>query len=362
MGKEKTAQTAKRVTPGRTAKAGNKRKQVDESPEPTRTVKARLSTDNAMATPLTLEALRAELAASNKQQNDLLNAKMIGLAESIAANSNLIKDERRERREEMRKMNERIEELATGRTRPGLTPRPLSNVPRPNTRDDDEYKKYECARNTLIFYPVDGNSEDQQMASLQQFLAQKMQIPAGDLKRNQIVRVRRIRMGRNPRMNKELLVLFSDSYARDLVLSYAKNLASFKDHLNKPTAGVRIDVPNSLLTVKRALDQYGYTLRTDLGPNFKRNIKYDDAQRTLVMDVKYPDKPKWERISYEEACRGNDIAKNTQQEISSAAARLRLPAPSPTTSTSSEFFDSTAAPMETNNSAQQNDDVWSSQQ
>ena len=84
---------------------------------------------------------------------------------------------------------------------------------------------------------------------------------------------------------------------------------------------MRIDVPTTLLNAKREFDQYGYTLRNELGADFKRNLRYDDANRTLVLDVKYPGTTKWERITYEQAKRGNRIAKLTPNAVSAAPSR-----------------------------------------
>ena len=64
--------------------------------------------------------------------------------------------------------------------------------------------------------------------------------------------------------------------------------------------------PNgSLLNMKKAFDKYVYILKQELGTGLKRNIRYDDANRCLVMDIKYPGaKDEWERITFAQAEHG----------------------------------------------------------
>ena len=331
----------KRTTPGRSAKQStskptNKRKQPEGSPgKQTRIVKAKLAEGACMATPITLEMLRNELADNNKVQIDQIDLRMLDLSTKIAGNSQLIMNERNDRKEELRLINERIDKITASLlaqptiSRDNTISRPAAT--RGSTREDDEYQKYKRARKSLIFYPIEGETTSGMMPSLQNFITRNMKIPVGEIKKDQIELVRRIRSTRNARAKKELLVLFTDMETRDFVLSHAKNLSSFRDTSGKPTAGVRMDVPTSLLNVKKALDQYGYTLRTDLGEEFKRNTRYDDANRLLVMDIKYPGDKKWQRINYEQAIHGNQMANATEATMrtNQEAASRRLPPSSP---------------------------------
>ena len=324
--------TAKRRSPGRVAKNGkreenyiNKRKRRSNSPQPTtRTVRPRLSVasqTDAMATPLTLEALQKELATSRKEQMDHLDGKLLGLNEKIASNSVLILEERKERKNQLKKLNDKIEQLSRNASAPSSATvansgfpalsTPSLQSPFGRTRIDDEYHKYERARSSLVFYPIPGETNDEMLKALQVFLTKGMKIPKEELKRSDIALTRRVRTTRNARARKELLVLFTDQEIRDFVLSHARNLSGHIDSNKKPTAGVRIEVPTHLLNVKRSFDEYGYMLKMELGNSFKRNVRYDDTNRTLVMDVKYPGEGnKWDRITYEQARRGISVAKS----------------------------------------------------
>ena len=97
--------------------------------------------------------------------------------------------------------------------------------------------------------------------------------------------------------------MFTDIDARDRVASYARNLAKFVDIAGKPTAGVRMDIPDHLQGVHKTLLQYGHAMRNKHGknPDFKRNVRYDDAGMTLVLDMKLPGRVDWITVPYTRA-------------------------------------------------------------
>ena len=193
MDNEENKSSNKRVTPGRSAKTNNKRKQPDESPTQGRTVRPKLADpDGKMA--LTLEMLQKELAANNKVQNDHLDTRLTTLTNNIAANTNLIVQERKERKDELKLLNDRIAQLTQDRGRDGNDLRqaaPSGRSSAYSAREEDEYNKNERERNTLILFPIEGETADAQMLSLQKFLSTDLRIGKGEIKRNQIVLIRR---------------------------------------------------------------------------------------------------------------------------------------------------------------------------
>ena len=50
----------------------------------------------------------------------------------------------------------------------------------------------------------------------------------------------------------------------------------------------------------KALLQYGHALWTkhNRDSNFKRNIRYDDTEKTFCMDIKFPSKQEWVTVDY----------------------------------------------------------------
>ena len=94
----------------------------------------------------------------------------------------------------------------------------------------------------------------------------------------------------------EVLVHFFNAEERDLVYSHAKNLAK---HQGK--AGIRLEIPQHLKPEFKLLENHGNNIRTMYGPAVKRSIRFDDAECSLVLNMKLsPDDP-WVSVSVEQA-------------------------------------------------------------
>ena len=179
---------------------------------------------------------------------------------------------------------------------------PAARAPTSGKNRDVE-KQYWRSRRSSRFFPVEGVKDRELRASLSDFFENKLRIPAGDISCKDVEQVRRVRMRRGKDSQLEVIVLFVDIEARDLVASYAQNLAQFIDQAGKPTAGVRFDVPDHLSGVHRTLLQYGHAMwiKYNKDPAFKRNIRFDDVEMSFCLDIKFPGKEKWVTASYERA-------------------------------------------------------------
>ena len=148
-----------------------------------------------------------------------------------------------------------------------------------------------------------GESEDEMRASLRAFIKNKLGMPDDDVRGEEIEQIRRVRLRRERQNMNEALVLFSDVETRDRVSSYARNLSQFIDIAGKPTAGIRFDIPDHLLGVHRTLLQYGHTMwikhRKD--PEFRRNVRHNDAELTYCLDIKFPKRHDWITVTYARA-------------------------------------------------------------
>ena len=82
--------------------------------------------------------------------------------------------------------------------------------------------------------------------------------------------------------------MFDEKYTRDRITSYGKNLANYVDAQNNPTAGMRLDYPAFLGGVFRDLEWYGAHLRQKHGNGTRRNIRFDEENSSLYMDVLLP--------------------------------------------------------------------------
>ena len=170
-------------------------------------------------------------------------------------------------------------------------------------REEREARQYWRARRSARFFPVHGENESELRASLAVFLEQKMKIPTGEYTEEDVEHIRRVRMRYGKESVGEVTVLFSDIETRDRITSYARNLAPFVDITNKPTAGVRFEIPDHLNGVHRTLLQYGHAMwkKYDKDPGLKRNVRHDDVTVSYCLDIKFPNRLDWITVSYARA-------------------------------------------------------------
>ena len=107
--------------------------------------------------------------------------------------------------------------------------------------------------------------------------------------------------------------------------------------------------------IKRELDEYGFTLKTETRGKIKRNVKFNDAERTLYLDVLYPGDIRWTKITYEQARDGNRIANASRMQrpidfITGATSSGRLGWNAPPTTTSTPQADRSAGQRKTTDS------------
>ena len=128
-------------------------------------------------------------------------------------------------------------------------------------------------------------------------------MPSGTVGTEEVEHVRKVRLRRGKQNQNEVVVLFSDVEARDRTVSYARNLAPFVDKEGKPTAGVRFDIPDHLTGVHKTLLQYGHALwaKHAKNPNFRRNIRFDDTEKTFCIDIKFPNRKDWITVDHRRA-------------------------------------------------------------
>ena len=68
-----------------------------------------------------------------------------------------------------------------------------------------------------------------------------------------------------------------------------------------PMAGLRLKLPDLLRGSYKVLDEHGLALKELYGKDTKRNIKFDDRNRDLMMDLKLPGSLKWHNITIYQA-------------------------------------------------------------
>ena len=120
----------------------------------------------------------------------------------------------------------------------------------------DENAWYWEARKKLRFFPIEGTNDEQIKANLESFVAEKLRIPQGVLRPEDVQFVRRVRSSKRSKIQDEIMVSYTNVAARDLVQSYARNLGEWVGEGNKPLAGLRMEIPERLLGDFKALELY----------------------------------------------------------------------------------------------------------
>ena len=196
------------------------------------------------------------------------------------------------RRDDAKKVEHRIEECVREEIGKLSTERPRGN------RMDEilkvEEMEYNEARRSTRMWPIPDGDESVEK-SVRDFMCSALQMPRLEVARIQLEFARRVSGARRSKINDEVLVKFRDTGDRDAVQSYAPNLANMAGK-----AGIRLEVPTHLRRVFRLLESHGGELKK-AHPSVKRAIKFDDASRSLVLDVKINEGEGWMRVDPEMA-------------------------------------------------------------
>ena len=174
---------------------------------------------------------------------------------------------------------------------------------------------YWDARRCIRFNPIQGDTQEQMLAGLDDFVINKLKIPTGVMNKDDVTYVRRVKSSRRSKIKDELLVCFATVEARDLVQSYARNLGEWIDPNGQPLAGMRMQIPERLLGDQKTFEQYGHNMWKKHGKQFKRHIKLDDSSLTLYMDAFIPKIKKWIRIEIDVAREDNSKRKARMETV-----------------------------------------------
>ena len=97
----------------------------------------------------------------------------------------------------------------------------------------------------------------------------------------------------------EYIAVFESKQIRDAVKAAAPNLANFRE-----TAGMRLHIPDHLQRSFQTLMNLSYDLKKQ-HPALKRNVKFDEEDGDLYMDIKLNDTSDWRRVKPEQAAAAN---------------------------------------------------------
>lgn len=197
-------------------------------------------------------------------------------------------------------------------------------------KDDGNHRRgdqsYWRARRSMRLWPITGKDV---WGGVGDFFHDTLLIPGSDLDQEGIEDVRRVCTGRkkSSKIRDEVLVTFKDVQTRDMVYSYAPNLANYRDDPTPP--GIRLEIPEQLSGVFKVLERYGANLRQRSGPNLKRSIKFDDVSMSMQLDVLFPGDKTWTRIPYHVALEEDqrtqaELGKSARERLSSLSSSSSL--------------------------------------
>ena len=112
---------------------------------------------------------------------------------------------------------------------------------------------------------------------------------------------------------------FAEREERDTIKSYARGLATAKG-----AAGLRLDIPDHLKGSHKILEEHAYAMIDMYGKEVRRNIKFDDRNENLMMDIKLPNSARWHNISMRQAIEARKV-KEERDIISIKAAGADKP-------------------------------------
>ena len=236
----------------------------------------------------------------------------------LEANTNALKNELRtefrgEIQEQVNKMTDMIAEVRSQ----------VQENPNPAGRNNNQMGRYLRARRSFKVWPieVEGPGEAKAEQAVRKFFNRAMAVPVQVASSVLIDNIRPADQARNSKITKEYVVAFADVEARDAIKSYASGLAAMKGE-----AGLRLDIPPCLKGSFKILNEHGLSMVRIYGKEVKRNIRFDDRNSDLMMDIKLPTSSTWHNITIEQAREARkardllDIKNIRQAALGSSAA------------------------------------------
>ena len=175
-------------------------------------------------------------------------------------------------------------------------------------RNEAREEKYLRARRSLRIWPVSVKQDEQPEVCVRRFFIMCMKVPANLTREVNIESVRMAVRGKeNNRITDEYIVTFREAEDRDAIKSYASGLAD-----SQGLAGLRLELPEFLKGSSRILEEHGFAVRQLYGKETKRNIKFDDRNRDLMIDIKLPGSTKWHNVTVEQAKRTKRLREESE--------------------------------------------------
>ena len=199
---------------------------------------------------------------------------------------------------------------------------------------------YLLARRSIRMWPIENSSSNTLWKGVGEFIHTALGIPEDELGPEDIEDVVAIPEPEYAagNLSKEALVTFFCPRKRDMLLTKSPNLASRIDSDGRPTAGLRLEIPDELMKQFRILSRFGTRLRARHGLGTKRHIKFEDMDASLFMNIKLPGDDAWSKVTVDTAiadmdrvarAESVDLLKRIHSKPPPSGPRERLAAPAP---------------------------------
>ena len=165
-------------------------------------------------------------------------------------------------------------------------------------RAELERKNYEKARRSIRVWPIAGANKEEMMDSLKDFCMNALLLGDSNLG---VIGIDRARSSPRGRAYLETVVEFEDADSRDRVFSCGPRLSGYRDKDDRPTCGLRLQIPGHLMTQFRTLEAFAYSHRNRHNGNVKKHIKFDDSNYGLYVQLKHSRDDEWTNFSFETA-------------------------------------------------------------
>ena len=135
------------------------------------------------------------------------------------------------------------------------------------------------------------------MSGVKEFLKERLALDERFVEEDMGSVIVRRNVERKPKNKDEVCVEFENKQVRDAIKAQGPNLAKFRDE-----AGMRLEIPDGLQKDFKALMALAYDLK-QTRKELKRNVKFDEENLGLFMDIQSAKDGEWKRIRPHQAHR-----------------------------------------------------------
>ena len=237
-----------------------------------------------------------------------------GVREQVIRNTDRIDNLFDLRKEDAEALAQRVERIVEGKIA-GL-PATAKQGKTGRFSSSENERAFLRSRRSVRLWPVTGSTHGELEKGVRLFMEKHLKISTEVLESLVIEKIVKQGQTRRSKIQDEVLILLETSQQRDIIQSYAFNLAAVQGK-----AGLRLDIPDFLRGTFRMFEEHAAALRTQYGV-VKRAIRFDDIGGSLFMYIKLED-TEWHRVTAEEvniACKKRNKKKEQQRNTHEEAA------------------------------------------